>query len=221
MHVMQLVRLAIADDHRVLVEGLKSLFSDSRYGCDVVLTAYNGADLLKNLERVHVDIVLLDLNMRGGGGLEYLPRIRESHANVKVIVFTMYHQPKFIKAAFNKGAEGYILKDSSFSDLIFGIRKVAEGQIFLSQGLSVFPGANGSADNAFGDEFLMLHSLTKREIEILTLIARAKTNKEIADELFISDQTVSVHRKNLMRKLNINNSAGLMKFVVDHDLLST
>jgi DNA-binding NarL/FixJ family response regulator len=216
---MQLLRLAIADDHRVLIEGLKSLFSDPRYGCDIVLTASNGADLLKGLGRVHADIVLLDLNMRGGNGLDYLPKIRVAHENAKVIIFTMYDQSKFIKEAFRRGAEGYILKNSSFSDLVMGIQKVAEGQVFLSQGLSVFPGPNGEG-NEFEDEFLMLHSLTRREIEILSLIAKAKTNKEIADELFISDQTVSVHRKNLMRKLNISNSAGLMKFVVDHDLLA-
>lgn len=216
---MQLLRLAIADDHRVLIEGLKSLFSDPRYGCDVVLTASNGAELLKGLGRVHTDIVLLDLNMRGGNGLDYLPKIREAHESAKVIIFTMYDQSKFIKEAFRRGAEGYILKSSSFSDLVMGIQKVGEGQIFLSQGLSVFPGTNGEA-NEFEDQFLMLHSLTRREIEILSLIAKAKTNKEIADELFISDQTVSVHRKNLMRKLNISNSAGLMKFVVDHDLLA-
>lgn len=217
---MQLLRLAIADDHRVLIEGLKSLFNDPRYGCDIVLTASNGADLLRGLGRVHADIVLLDLNMRGGGGLEYLPRIREAHEAIRVIVFTMYDQSKFIKEAFRRGAEGYILKSGSFSELVIGIQKVAEGQVFLSQGLSVFPGINGGKDNQFEDEFLMLHSLTRREIEILTMIAKAKTNKEIADELFISDQTVSVHRKNLMRKLNISSSAGLMKFAVDHDLLA-
>jgi len=216
---MQLLRLAIADDHRVLIEGLKSLFGDPRYGCDVVLTAPNGAELLKGLARIHVDIVLLDLNMRGGNGLDYLPKIRETHESAKVIIFTMYDQAKFIKEAFRRGAEGYILKSGSFSDLVRGIQKVAEGQVFLSQGLSVYPGTNGES-NEFEDEFLMLHSLTRREIEILSLIAKAKTNKEIADELFISDQTVSVHRKNLMRKLNISNSAGLMKFVVDHDLLA-
>lgn len=217
---MQLLRLAIADDHRFLIEGLKSLFSDPRYGCEVVLTASNGKELLHGLARVHVDVVILDLNMPGGNGLDYLPGIRSAHEHVRVIIFTMYDHPKFIKEAFKHGAEGYILKNTSFSDLVKGIQQVADGQVFLSQGLSVFPGANGTVKNEFEDEFLMRHSLTKREIEILNLIAKAKTNKEIADELFISDQTVSVHRKNLMRKLNISNSAGLMKFVADHELRS-
>lgn len=217
---MQPIRLAIADDHRILIEGLKNLLSDPRYGCTVVLTASNGEELMQGLGRVHVDMVLLDLNMPGGHGLDFLPRIREGYASVKVIIFTMYDHPKFIKEAFKLGAEGYILKGSAFSDLLTGIQKVADGTIFLSRGLSVFPGTNGKEDNEFDDEFLMYHSLTRREIEILTLIAQAKTNKEIADLLFISDQTVSVHRKNLMRKLNISSSAGLMKFVVDNNLLA-
>jgi DNA-binding NarL/FixJ family response regulator len=217
---MQMISLAIADDHRVLVEGLSELFRDSRHGCNVVLTASNGEELLVGLGRVQADMVLLDLNMRGGHGLAFLPKIREAFPALKVIIFTMYDQSKFIKEAFRQGAEGYILKDSSFSDLVKGIQQVFEGNVFLSRGLSVFPGINGDVTSEFEDEFLMLHNLTRRELEILTLIAKAKTTKEIADQLFISDQTVSVHRKNLMRKLNISTSAGLMKFVVDNDLLS-
>jgi two-component system NarL family response regulator len=216
---MEQIRLAIADDHRVLVEGLKSLFSDPRYGCSVILTAHNGEELLSGMQRVHVDIVLLDLNMRGGSGLDILPRIKSTFPGVRVVVFTMYDNARFIKEAFRLGAEGYVLKGGSFSDLVQGIQKVSEGIVFLSKGLSVYPGANGSGENSYEDEFLMRYSLTRRELEILVLIARAKTNKEIADQLYISDQTVSVHRKNLMRKLNISNSTGLMKFVSDHNLL--
>lgn len=218
---MQVLRVAIADDHQVLTEGLASLFKSGDYGFDVVMTARNGAELLKGMQTTPVDLVLLDLNMPGGDGLEYLPRIRENHRSVKVIIFTMYDQPKFVKEAFRRGADGYILKSSRFQDILDGMRLVADGQIFLSDGLTVFPGGNGDSDDLFGDSFLMLHSLTKRELEILTMIAKAKSNKEIAEELFISDQTVSVHRKNLMRKLRVTNSAGLMKFVVDKDLLDT
>jgi len=218
---MELLRLAIADDHKVLLDGLKSLFIDPRYGCDVVLTASNGKDLISGLSRVHADVALLDLNMKGGGGLDCLPGLRELHPHLKVIIFTMYDQPKFIKEAFKLGAEGYILKGGAFSELVLGIQQVADGQIFLSQGLSVYPGTNGVSHNEFEDEFLMLHSLTKRELEILSMIANAKSNKEIAEALFISDQTVSVHRKNLMRKLKISNSAGLIKFVADNDLRTT
>lgn len=218
---MHTLRIAIADDHHVLVEGLKSLFSDPQHGFEVVLTAPNGDDLLRKLPAAAADLILLDLNMPGGDGMEFIPRIRQEYAAIKVIIFTMYDQPKFIKEAFRRGADGYILKSTRFQDILDGMRLVAEGQIFLSDGLTVFPGANGESEDPYGDSFLMLHSLTKRELEILTMIARAKSNKEIADELFISDQTVSVHRKNLMRKLRVSNSAGLLKFVADKDLLSS
>jgi len=217
---MPSIRLAIADDHHVLVEGLKALFSDPRYDCDVMLTAADGSNLLKAMVHTTPDIVLLDLNMPGGDGLDFLPKIREQFPQVKVIIFTMYDQPKFIKEAFKQGAEGYILKGSRFTEILEGIRKVSEGQVFLSEGLTVFPGGNGQSTSPFEDAFLMAHSLTKREMEILMLIARAKSNKEIAEELFISDQTVSVHRKNLMRKLKVSNSAGLIKFFVERDLFS-
>ena len=217
---MPLIRLAIADDHHILVEGLRALFSDPRHECEVVLTAGDGAGLLKGLARAMPDIVLLDLNMPGGDGLGFLPGIREQFPQIRVIIFTMYDQPKFIKEAFKLGAEGYILKGSRFSEILDGIRKVADGQVFLSEGLTVFPGGNGEITSEFEDAFLMTHSLTKRETEILMLIARAKSNKEIAEELFISDQTVSVHRKNLMRKLKVSNSAGLIKFFVERDLFT-
>jgi DNA-binding NarL/FixJ family response regulator len=146
--------------------------------------------------------------------------IREAHTDVKVVIFTMYDQPKFIKEAFRQGAEGYILKSTSLADLVDGVRRVKEGHVYLSNGLSVFPGGNGKHDNAFEDGFLMRHSLTRRELEVLELIVRAKSNKEIADQLFISDQTVSVHRKNLMRKLKVSSTAALVRFFVDQDMFS-
>lgn len=217
---MQMLRVAIADDHDVLVEGLKALFTHPEHGFEVACTAHHGAELLQRMRVKPVDLILLDLNMPGGDGLEFLPRIREQYPSVKVIIFTMYDQPKFIKEAFRRGADGYILKGSRFQELLDGMRMVAEGQIYLSEGLTVFPGTNGESEDEYTDSFLMLHSLTKRELEILTLIAKAKSTKEIAEELFISDQTVSVHRKNLMRKLRVTSSAGLMKFVVEKDLLN-
>ncbi len=214
---MQVLRIAIADDHQILLEGLKSVLSDPRHAITVTCTARNGAELLESLAQHPVDVVLLDLNMPGGNGLDCLPKIRETYPNVKVIIFTMYAHPRFIKQAFKHGAEGYILKDTRLDSLVDGIRKVSEGNIYLSEGLTVFPGTNGE-DDGFEDPFLMYHSLTRREMEILSLIARAKSNKEIGEELFISDQTVSVHRKNLMRKLHVTNSAGLIKFFIDKDL---
>jgi DNA-binding NarL/FixJ family response regulator len=218
---MQILRLAIADDHHVLVEGLVSLLSNPVHGMEIVLTAPNGTDLLKGMSKIPVDIVLLDLNMPGGDGFHFLPRLRAGFPDTRVVVFTMYDQPKFIKEAFKHGAEGYILKGSRFTEIVNGLRVVADGEVFLSEGLTVFPGGNGEITSEFEDAFLMAHSLTRRELEILTLIARAKSNKDIADELFISDQTVSVHRKNLMRKLKVSNSAGLLKFFLEHELFST
>jgi DNA-binding NarL/FixJ family response regulator len=218
---MQMLRLAIADDHHVLVEGLVSLFSNPAHGIEVVLAAANGHELVRGMAKIPVDVILLDLNMPGGDGFQFLPRLREDYPDTRVVIFTMYDQPKFIKEAFKLGAEGYILKGSRFTQIVDGLGIVAGGEVFLSEGLSVFPGVNGEITAEFEDAFLMAHSLTKREMEILALIARAKSNKDIAEELYISDQTVSVHRKNLMRKLKVSNSAGLFKFFVDHELFSS
>lgn len=217
---MEYIRLGIADDHPVLIEGFRSLFKDPRNGIELVLAASNGRDLLNALEGVEADVVLLDLNMRGGHGLDILPDLRELYPELRVVIFTMYENPKFIKFAFKLGAMGYILKIAGLDEVITGVRSVMRGEVFISNGLSVYPGTHNHS-SPFGDEFLLTHSLTKREMEILLLIAQAKSNKEIAEELYISDQTVIVHRKNLMRKLNITNSAGLTKFVIEHNLLAT
>lgn len=214
---MPQIRIAIADDHQILVEGLKALFND-QHGFEIVMTASNGKELLARLNGAVVELVLLDLNMPGGHGLDYLPAIREQFPELKIVAFTMYSQPKLVKEAFRKGADGYVLKGLPFVSLVGALKQVMHDTVFLSPGLSVFPGTNGTGADIFSDDFLNMHSLTRREVEVLTLIAQARSNKEIAEELFISDQTVSVHRKNLMRKLNISSSAGFLKFMIDNNL---
>jgi DNA-binding NarL/FixJ family response regulator len=132
----------------------------------------------------------------------------------------MYDDAKFIKEVMNKcNGDAYFLKTNPYTELLEAINIVMDGEIYLSAGLKVFPKdilQNG--DGEYEDEFQLRHRLTPRETQILHMISMAKSNKEIAEELFISDQTVMVHRKNIMRKLNLSNTAGLIKFALDHDL---
>ena len=132
----------------------------------------------------------------------------------------MYDDAKFIKDVLNKfNGDGYFLKTNPFDELLDGIDAVMNDDIYLCSGLKVFPkDILNNGDKQFEDEFQLRHKLTPRETQILHMISLAKSNKEIADELFISDQTVMVHRKNIMRKLNLSNTAGLIKFALDHDL---
>ncbi len=218
---MNKLRIAIADDHRLYTEALSELLSASKDpAIEVVNVVRNGNALLEFLEEEVVDVILLDLNMPDSGGLDVLPRIKSEYPAIKVIVVTMYDHAKFIKEVLNTHrGDAYFLKTNGFIELLEAIRVVMRGEIYLSVGLKVFPkDFHENGNKQFEDEFQQRHRLTPRETQILKLISLAMTYKEIADQLYISDQTVMVHKKNIMRKLNMNNTAGLIKFALDHNL---
>ncbi len=217
---MDNLRVAIADDHALYSEALEMLLhSTDRVNIRVAGVLENGKELLNFLEKRKVELILLDLNMPVMGGLEALPIIKERYPGIKVIIVTMYDDAKFIKDVLNKhNGDGYFLKTNPFDELLDGIEAVMADDVYLCSGLKVFPKDLTNGDKQFEDEFQLRHRLTPRETQILHMISHAKSNKEIADELFISDQTVMVHRKNIMRKLNLSNTAGLIKFALDHDL---
>lgn len=217
---MDNLRVAIADDHALYSEALEMLLqSTDRFQINVAGVVQNGRELLEFLENRKVELILLDLNMPIMGGLEALPVIKDKYPGIKVIVVTMYEDAKFIKDVLNKfHGDGYFLKTNPFDELLDAIEAVMSDDVYLCSGLKVFPKDLVNGDKQFEDEFQLRHRLTPRETQILHMISHAKSNKEIADELFISDQTVMVHRKNIMRKLNLSNTAGLIKFALDHDL---
>ncbi|MDX1408013.1 MAG: response regulator transcription factor [Saprospiraceae bacterium] len=217
---MKRLRVTIADDHQLYTEALSNLLSQSvDPPIQVMSVVHTGTDLLESLEHSQPDLLLLDLNMPEGDGLTVLPEIRKQYPGIRIIVLTMYDSAKFIKEVFRLKGDCYFLKTNRFSELLHAVRTVMNGDTYLSEGLKVFPkeiGENGSS--VYEDEFQLRYNLTKRELEILQLISQAKSNKEIADDLYISDQTVGVHRKNIMRKLSVSSTAGLIKFAMDHDL---
>jgi DNA-binding NarL/FixJ family response regulator len=154
-------------------------------------------------------------------GLEVIPILKAEYPGLKILVVTKYSDPKFVKECIQiHGITGYMLKTSSFDELLEGIYQVQRGQFFTSRDLQIFPKDAYEEDvaNLFDETFLAKYNLTRRELEILGLIAQAKSNAEIADGLFISPQTVGAHRKNIMRKLNISSTAGLVRFAIENQL---
>ena len=224
---MQTIKTIIADDHKIFLEGLKTVLR--RYPRDmefeIVGEASNGAELIRLLKYQPADLLIFDLNMPEKDGLEVLQFIRNFRIGILKLALTMYESPKIVRAAFKAGVDGYVLKDKGIENLFAAIREVAAGNTFVSDGISL---GNGLPKNMISgrqpkylvnDRFVKKHSLTKRELEILQLITQALSNKEIAKTLFISDQTVSVHRKNIMRKLGVTNTAGLVKIAYDNSLI--
>lgn len=224
---MQIIRTILADDHCIFIEGLKSVLSKSeKYVFEIVGTADNGEELLRLVRRKPADLLILDLNLSEIDGLEIIHSIQRERIPVRVLVFTVYDDPKFVKSAFKSGAHGYILKDKGIEELFMALQQVLTEQVYVGEGVQL--SENGIARSTVGkphtdfhleDRFIKKYNLTKRELEILRLITHAMSNKQIAQELYISDQTVSVHRKNIMRKLGVSNTAGLIKVAYDFSLV--
>jgi DNA-binding NarL/FixJ family response regulator len=221
------IRTVIADDHQLFTEGLKNILRRTdKFEFQILGEAENGRDLLPILKRTYPDLLLLDLNMPEADGLDVLDSIRENYSDMKILALTMYDEAKLVKSAFKAGVDGYILKNSDPYELLNAIEEVLKGKTYIGVGVQLVGArANGTTYMAdkerskFEDKFIQKYNLTKREIEILKLISQAFSNKEIAQELFISDQTVSVHRKNIMRKLNVSNIAGLIKIAYDNSIV--
>ncbi len=216
------ISLFIADDHSLYLETLVlALNQQSVIPIQNIHTAVNGEDLLTKLPSQRADVLLLDLNMPVLNGLDVIPVLKENYPGLKIIIVTKYDDPKFVKECLHlHQVAGYILKTSTFAELLEGIGEVFRGQSYISKKLRLFPkdGIDVDVKSIFEETFLAKYNLTKRELEILGLVAQAKNNSEIADHLYISPQTVGAHRKNIMRKLNISTTAGLVRFAIENHL---
>lgn len=214
---MSAIQIVIADDHHIFVEGLKKVLAyHPEHTLEVIGVAHTGKEALHLCRTLRPDILLLDLNMPELDGLAVLEGLKTQIGPPKVVVLTMYDDPKIVKSAFKQGAEGYLLKDGPLEELSKAIIEVKQGNNYLGHGVGFSEGYRSGdhpepAQQAFDDRFIQKHHLTPRELEVLHLIVQAKSNKEIGKELYISEQTVSVHRKNIMRKLSVSNTAALIK----------
>jgi len=196
------MRVVIADDHGVVREGLRFMLSDDP-DVEIVAEAASGEELLKVLESLDADIVLLDLRMPGMTGLEALDRIRAVHPGTKVIILSMHDDPGYVRRAVELGASGYLLKNTGREELLRALKAVEEGGAYL-QGeitgplLSIFTQGPKEPEPA---------SLSPREQQVLQLIADGRPNKQIARELGVSEATVKTHLKGVFARLDVRSRA--------------
>ena len=212
-------RIVIAEDHTILREGLRVLLcSDPEF--EVVGEAEDGRDAIRCVENLSPDLVLMDLSMPRMNGLEAIKEIKKRSPETKIITLTVHKTEEYILAALEAGADGYVLKDATHSELVIAIKNVLIGKRYLDSGISekVIEGY------LEGKRTLNTKSpwdaLTPREREILKLIAEGYKNKEIADYLFISLKTVEKHRSNLMKKLDLHSVAALTAFAMEKGLVN-
>jgi DNA-binding NarL/FixJ family response regulator len=212
------IKVVIADDHQIFIEGIKALLRDDDK-VQIVGEASDGEQLIKLLSTKDVDVVLMDINMPRLNGIEAAKRLALKFPKVRVLSLTMVEDAQRISEMMKAGAAGYLLKTSSKAELINAITNVKNGERYLSTEVS-----KKLIDSVLSDDKSAAISndrqpqITNREKEIIKLIIKEMTNEEIARHLNNSPMTIITHRKNLLRKLGVKNTAGLVKYAMQHGL---
>ncbi|WP_139957448.1 response regulator [Flavicella sediminum] len=216
---MKPIRLLIADDHPLIAEGIKNTFTSNAF-IEVVSVVTNGEEAIDFLKKEVVDIALLDIEMPKMNGLACAKEILANYQPVKVIMLSMYQEASLIKELIEIGVKGYMLKTIAKDELILAIQKVHGGQEYFSSDVTKALLLNKNSEKViqFNEKSKLLELLTKREIEIIGFIAEGLTNIQIGEKLFISPRTVDSHRTNLMKKLDLHNVAGLIRFAFQNGL---
>ena len=206
-------RIVLADDHVMFRHGIKSILEGAE-GLEVVGEASDGLKLLELVKQVTPDMVILDISMPNLRGLEATKEIKTISSDVKVLILTMHRDKEYVYHAISAGAEGYLLKEDADTELFTAIEKIRQGGHYISPLLSGELTHELIQASQKGQLTPPSDPLTLREREVLKLIAEGISNKEIADLLSISIRTVEHHRANIMEKLNIKQTANLIKYAI-------
>lgn len=210
-----MIKVLLADDHEVLLDGLQLLLSEEP-DIECVGTVHDGRAVLRFVQNQPVDVILMDINMPHLNGIETCKAVLKSNPEIKVLALTMFNKGSFIQQMLKAGAKGYLLKNTQKEELVKSIKTVHAGSTYLGEGASAVlmdSLMNKSAPTAFIPE------LTRREQQVLQLIACEFTTAEISEQLHISLHTVETHRRHLLSKLGARNSVGLVRIAFEKGLL--
>jgi DNA-binding NarL/FixJ family response regulator len=211
-----MISLLIADDHNIILDGITDmLHSDSEL--KVVSTANNGAEVLEKLKLTSYDIVLLDINMPVMDGMRCAEEILKIYPKQNIMMLTMNEEKSIIEKMISIGVKGFLLKTTDKEDLINAIKTIHSGKEYFSADVTKLLISKKETETF--SSLGTLANLTEREIEIVKHIANGLSSNEIAEQLFISPRTVETHRNNIIKKLGVNNVAGVVRFAFQHQLV--
>lgn len=213
-----MITVVLADDHTIVRQGIKALLETEK-DISIVGETDNGLGAVEMVGQLQPDILVLDLMMGGVNGLEVTRRIRCYSENTGIVILSMYGDESYIVEALRSGAKAYVLKDSTADDLVAAIRTVAAGRRYLSSTLSE------QAINAYMKKTQPVtaesfNDLTKREWEVLNLVAQDYTNGEIAKKLGIAEHTVKIHRRSMMHKLGLSTHNQLIRYAIKNKIIT-
>ena len=203
------VKVFIVDDHYVVIEGIRSLLQNEK-NIEWMGHAMNADSCLAFLNRQQPDVILMDINLPGMNGIELCKEVKSKYPSVFIIGLSTFNQQSFIQKIMDIGASGYVLKNVTQEELILALETVVRGKLYLS---------DEAATTLRSKSAEQIPILTRRELEVLELIADGMTNNEIAEKLFISVTTVDTHRKNLLAKFEAKNVAAMIKIATHLQLI--
>ena len=206
------LRILVAEDQQLISQGISALLRDA--GLDVVAEVNNGHEAVRLAEAFNPDVAVLDISMPGLNGIDAARAINRACPATKTLIVTMHNEDAYEVDALRAGVCGYVLKSQAASDLVSAIKQVREGTVYLSPGIS---GALVQAVRTNSD--VPSEPLTPREREVLQLVAEGKTSKEVGGLLHVSMKTVDAHRASIMKKLDIHDTAGLVRYAIRRGLI--
>ncbi len=209
-----MIRILLADDHVLFREGLKQILGKHKE-LRVLDEAGSGTEALEKIYNEHYDVVILDISMPGRSGLDILGEIRKAHPDLPVLILSMHPEDQYAVRVLRAGAAGYLTKESAASELITAIHKVASGGRYISPSV-----AERLADAVKVDHQGAPHqTLSNREYQVMRMLASGKTLKEIAEDLFLSEKTISTYRARILEKMRLRNNVDLSHYAIKHNLL--
>ena len=210
---MKRIKILIADDHQLVIDGIKSLVKNIPE-IEVVAEANNGKEIFDLASLSHIDVALMDINMPVLNGIDSTKQLKRLHPQIKVLALSMHDDKTMIESMLNAGALGYIMKNANKDELILAIKKTAAGQKYFSSEVALTLMGKQSTEIISEKNKKEVDTLTKREIEIMKLVALGFSSIEIGKKLFISPRTVETHRTNLFEKLQVKNVAMLIRYAM-------
>ena len=210
------IKVILADDHAIVRDGIKAVITKKGDGIAIIGEASNGNDVLKLSKNNPADVYLLDISMPILNGIETTYRLAKDNPKAKIIILSMHDDRTFVEKALHSGARGYILKESATDEIVFGINEVYLGRYYLTPKISSYL-VEDFLEREPGEQHIP--ALSSRERGILQLLAEGLNNKEIAEKLSLSLNTIHVHRNNIMKKLNIHRQADLIKYALKEGIV--